>query len=45
MMRVELQPDTAYVVVAPKSAVTMDFEELIGSLREAIGLGEHEAQR
>ena len=42
MMRVELQPDTAYVVVAPESAVTMAFEELVGSLREAVGLGEVE---
>jgi hypothetical protein len=45
MMRVELQPDTAYVVVAPESAVTTDFEELISRLREAVGLGDHEAQR
>jgi hypothetical protein len=45
MMRVELQPDTAYVVVAAESAVTTDFEELVGRLREAVGLGDQEAQR
>ena len=45
MMCVELQPDTAYVVVAPESAVTTDFEELISRLREAVGLGDNEAQR
>ena len=45
MMRVELLPDTAYVVVAPAGAATMEFDELTRRLREAIDRGEQEDQR
>ena len=45
MMRVDLEPSTAYVVVAPAGAVTMQFDELTRRLREAINRGETEEQR
>jgi RNase P protein component len=45
MMRVELLPDTAYVVIAPAGAATMEFDELTRRLREAIDRGEQEDQR
>lgn len=45
MMRVTLRPDTAYVVVAPARAATMEFDELTRHLREAIDRGEHEEPR
>ena len=45
MMRVALRPETAYVVVATAGVATMEFEELIRRLREAIGRGEREEQR
>ena len=45
MMRVELDPDTAYVVVAPAGAVTMEFDELTRRVREAVYRGKHEESR
>lgn len=45
MMRIELEPNTAYVVVAPERASTMDFEQLVGRLCETIGVGVNEEQR
>jgi len=45
MMSVELEPDTAYVVVAPAGAVTMEFDELTRRLREAVGRGRREDPR
>ena len=45
MMRVELQPDTAYVVVARADVATMEFDELSHRLGEAVGLGEREERR
>ena len=44
-MRVDLRPDTAYVVVAPGGAATMEFDELTRRLREAVDRGEHEDRR
>jgi RNase P protein component len=45
MMRVELEQDTAYVIVAPAGAVTMEFEELTRRLREAVDRGKQEEPR
>jgi len=45
MMCVELEPDTAYVVVAPAGAVTMEFDELTRRVREAVYRGKHEESR
>ena len=45
MMRVELESGTAYVVVAPAGAVTMEFDDLTRRLREAIDRGEQEEHR
>ncbi|MGB5380424.1 MAG: ribonuclease P protein component [Acidimicrobiia bacterium] len=45
MMRIELQPDTAYVVVAPAGAVGMEFDELTRRLREAVDRGNEGKQR
>ena len=45
MMRVELEPDTAYVVVAPAGAVTMEFDKLTRRLREAVDRGKQEDPR
>ncbi len=42
---VELEPDTAYVVVAPAGAATMEFGELIRRLREAVDRGRREEPR
>jgi ribonuclease P protein component len=45
MMRIELQPDTAYVVVAPAGAVDMEFDELTRRLREVFDRGNEGKQR
>ena len=45
MMCVELEPDTAYVVVAPAGAATMEFDELTRRVREAVYRGKHEESR
>jgi len=44
-MCVELEPDTAYVVVAPAGAATMEFDELTRRVREAVYRGKHEESR
>ena len=44
-MRIELQPDTAYVVVAPAGAVDMEFDELTRRLREVLDRGNEGKQR
>lgn len=38
MTNVELQPNTAYVVIASPNVVTMSFDDLIRHLREAVAL-------
>jgi ribonuclease P protein component len=42
LMGVELEPDTAYVVIAPPGAATMEFGELTRRLREAVDRGRGE---
>jgi RNase P protein component len=44
-MRVELERDMAYVVVAPAGAATMEFDELTSRLREAVDRGDGEDPR
>jgi RNase P protein component len=41
-MGVDLEPDTAYVVIAPPGAATMEFGELTRRLREAVDRGRGE---
>lgn len=40
MMKVELQANTAYIVIASPGVATMGFDELTRRLREAITSGE-----
>jgi ribonuclease P protein component len=42
LMGVDLEPDTAYVVIAPPGAATMEFGELTRRLREAVDRGRGE---
>jgi hypothetical protein len=44
-MCVELEPDMAYVVIAPAGAVTMEFDELARRLGEAVDGGRREEPR
>ena len=39
LMGVDLEPDTAYVVIAPPGAATMEFGELTRRLGEAVDRG------
>jgi ribonuclease P protein component len=45
LMRVELKPDTAYVVVASPDVVTMSFDDLVGELGTAITASGEEENR
>ncbi|MEA3502737.1 MAG: ribonuclease P protein component [Actinomycetota bacterium] len=45
LLRVELMPDTAYVVIASAGAGTMDFEELVSELGSAIAASREEKNR
>ena len=45
LMSVELEPDTAYVVIAPAAAATMEFGELTRRLGEAVDRGRREEPR
>lgn len=45
LMCVELEPDMAYVVIAPAGAVTMEFDELARRLGEAVDRGRREEPR
>ena len=45
MMNVELQSDTAYVVIAPPNVVTMSFDDLTRRLREAVAANGASDQR
>ena len=44
-MRVELKPDTAYVVVASPDVVTMEFDDLVSELGTAITASGEEENR
>ena len=44
-MNVELQPDTAYVVIASPNVVTMSFDDLTRRLREAVAFDGEGLQR
>jgi len=45
LMNVELQPDTAYVVIASPNVVTMSFDDLTRRLREAVAFDGEGLQR
>jgi ribonuclease P protein component len=45
LTRVELKPDTAYVVVASPDVVTMRFDDLVGELGTAITASGEEENR
>ena len=45
LMRVELKPDTAYVVVASPDVVTMEFDDLVSELGTAITASGEEENR
>ena len=45
LLRVDLMPDTAYVVIASAGVGMMDFEELVGELGGAIAASREEKNR
>ena len=45
MMKVELQADTAYVVIASPGAATMSFDDLVDRLGDAVSASEEADSR